>query len=100
DPYQIVPGEQENPEYRGLSLLPSGGEAEFVECLKLVAKAGMQVQTHGVGDDCIDTIVRSYLAAAQEVPIRDLRWVVMHLHNPTEAVFAQIRDAGILVTAQ
>lgn len=100
DPYQIVPGEQEDPEYRGLSLLPAGGEAEFVECLKLVAKAGMQAQTHGVGDDCIDTIVRSYLAAAEEVPIRDLRWVVMHLHNPTEGVFAQIRDGGILVTAQ
>lgn len=100
DPYQIVPGEQNDPEYRGLSLLPAGGEAEFVECLKLVARAGLQAQTHGVGDACIDTIVRSYLAAAEEVPIRDLRWVVMHLHNPTEAVFARIREGHILVTAQ
>lgn len=100
DPYQIVPGEQNDPEYRGLSLLPAGGEAEFVEALKVVARAGMQVQTHGVGDACIDTIVRCYLAAAEEVPIRDLRWTVMHLHNPREEVFAKIRDGGILVTAQ
>lgn len=100
DPYQIVPGEQNDPEYRGLSLLPAGGEPEFIEALKVVARAGMQVQTHGVGDHCIDTIVRCYLAAAEEVPIRDLRWTVMHLHNPREEVFAKIRDGGILVTAQ
>lgn len=100
DPYRIVPGEQNDPDYRGLSLLPAGGEPEFVECLKLVARAGMQAQTHGVGDHCIDTIVRCYLKAAEDTPIRDLRWVVMHLHNPTEEVFARIRDGGILVTAQ
>lgn len=100
DPYQIVPGEQNDPEYRGLSLLPPGGEEEFVECLKLVARAGLQAQTHGVGDACIDTIIRSYIAASQEVPIRDLRWVLMHMHNPTQEVFARIREADILVTAQ
>ncbi|MGV6875966.1 amidohydrolase [Pseudochelatococcus sp. B33] len=100
DPYRIVPGEQNDPEYWGLSLLPPGGEPEFIECLKLVAGARMQAQTHGVGDDAIDTIVRCYLAAAEEVPIRDLRWVVMHLHNPTEEVFARIREGGILVTVQ
>ncbi|WP_051294579.1 amidohydrolase [Gemmobacter nectariphilus] len=100
DPYRIVPGEQNNPEYRGLSLLPAGGEAEFIEALKVVARAGLQVQTHGVGDHCIDTIVRCYLAAAEDTPIRDLRWTVMHLHNPREEVFAKIREGGILVTAQ
>ncbi|MRX50434.1 amidohydrolase family protein [Paracoccus sp. S-4012] len=100
EPYQIVPGEQNDPEYRGLSLLPAGGEPEFIEALKLVARAGMQAQTHGVGDACIDTIVRCYLAAAEDTPIRDLNWVVMHLHNPTEEVFGKIRDGGILVTAQ
>lgn len=100
EPYQTVPGEQNDPEYRGLSLLPPGGEKEFVECLKLVARAGLQAQTHGVGDDCIDTIIRSYITASREVPIRDLRWVLMHMHNPTQEVFALIREAGILVTAQ
>lgn len=100
DPYQIVPGEQNDPDYCGLSLLPPGGEPEFVESLKLVARAGLQVQTHGVGDRCIDTIVRCYLAAAEDTPIDDLRWCVMHLHNPKEDVFAKIRDGKILVTAQ
>jgi len=100
EPYQIVPGEQNDPEYRGLSLLPPGGEAEFVDCLKLAARAGLQVQTHGVGDDCIDTIIRSYIAASEDHPIKDLRWVLMHMHNPTQEVFARIREADILVTAQ
>ena len=35
EPYQIVPGEQPDPNYRGVLLLPPGGEDEYVEGLKL-----------------------------------------------------------------
>ena len=54
EPYRIVPGEQPNPDYHGLLMTPPGGEDEFVEALELVAEAGLQVQTHGVGDEAID----------------------------------------------
>ncbi|SED47762.1 amidohydrolase [Rhodobacter sp. 24-YEA-8] len=100
DPYQIVPGEQNDPEYRGLSLLPPGGETEFVAALELIAQAGMQVQTHGVGDHCIDIIVDSYLAVARTFPINGLRWTVMHMHNAPAGIFARLRDTGIHVMVQ
>ena len=59
-PYRIVPGEQTDAGYRGVLLLPPGGEDEYVEALKLIAEAGLQAQTHAVGDETIDVIVRAY----------------------------------------
>ena len=55
-PYRLVPGEQTNAAYRGVLLLPPGGEDEYVEGLRLIADAGLQAQTHAVGDETIDLI--------------------------------------------
>jgi len=38
-PFRIVPGEQPDPNYRGVLLLPPGKEDEYVEGLKLIAAA-------------------------------------------------------------
>src|SRR5947209_10884761 len=69
-PYRLVPGEQTDASYRGVLLLPPGGEEEYVDGLKLVAAAGLQAQTHAVGDETIDVIVRSYERVNQKKPIR------------------------------
>ena len=42
EPYRIVPGEQPDKDYRGVMLLPPGGEKEWGEALQLVAEAGLQ----------------------------------------------------------
>jgi predicted amidohydrolase YtcJ len=99
-PYRIVPGEQVNPNYRGVLLLPPGGEDEYVESLKLAAAAGLQVQTHAVGDETIDVIVRAYARVNGERPIRDLRWVIMHIFHPSDAAIAKMAEIGIMATAQ
>jgi predicted amidohydrolase YtcJ len=99
-PYRIVPGEQLNPAYRGVLLLPPGGEDEYVEGLKLAAAAGLQVQTHAVGDETIDVIVRAYERVNRERPIRDLRWVIMHIFHPADAAIAKMGEIGIMATAQ
>ena len=72
-PYRLVPGEQTNAAYRGVLLLPPGGEDEYVEGLRLIADAGLQAQTHAVGDETIDLIVRSYERVNKEKPIRPLQ---------------------------
>ena len=100
EPYRIVPGEQPHADYRGLLMTPPGGEAEFVECLKLVAEAGMQAQTHGVGDEAIDVIVRCYAEVAEDTPIADLRWTLMHVFLPTGEAIETMRRVGILATVQ
>jgi hypothetical protein len=99
-PYRIVPGEQVNPNYRGVLLLPPGGEDEYVEGLKLAAAAGLQVQTHAVGDETIDVIVRAYERVNRERSIRDLRWVIMHIFHPADAAIAKMAEIGIMATAQ
>src|ERR1043166_3819741 len=99
-PYRIVPGEQTDAAYRGVLLLPPGGGGEYVESLKLTADAGLQAQTHAVGDETIDVIVRSYERVNREKPIRDLRWTIMHLFHPSDAALAKMAEIGIMATMQ
>ncbi|MGG5819752.1 amidohydrolase [Falsiroseomonas sp. HW251] len=101
EPYRIVPGEQTNPEYRGILLLPAGGEAEMLDGLRLVHRAGLQMQTHAVGDYTIDLITRLYGQVNDELgPIRPLRWTVMHIFLPTPDALARMATLGVMATAQ
>lgn len=99
-PYRIVPGEQTDPAYRGVLLLPPGGEDEYIEGLKLVAEAGLQAQTHAVGDETIDLIVRAYDRVNRDKSIRDLRWTIMHIFHPTDAAISKMAEIGIAATVQ
>jgi predicted amidohydrolase YtcJ len=99
-PYRIVPGEQTDASYRGVLLLPPGGEDEYVAGLKLIADAGLQAQTHAVGDETIDLIVRAYERVDREKPIRDLHWTIMHLFHPSDAALKKMADIGIMATMQ
>jgi predicted amidohydrolase YtcJ len=99
-PYRIVPGEQTDPSYRGVLLLPPGGEDEYVEALRLIADAGLQAQTHAVGDETIDVIVRAYGRVNKEKPIRDLHWTIMHLFHPSDAALKEMARIGIMATMQ
>jgi len=99
-PYRLVPGEQTDPTYRGVLLLPPGGEDEYVEGLKLIAAAGLQAQTHAVGDHTIDVVVRSYARVDKERPIRDLHWTVMHLFQPSDSALKEMAAIGIMATMQ
>ena len=99
-PYRIVPGEQTNAAYRGVLLLPPGGEDEYVEGLKLIADAGLQAQTHAVGDETIDLIVRAYGRVNGEKPIKPLNWLIMHLFHPSDAALKKMAEIGIAATMQ
>jgi predicted amidohydrolase YtcJ len=99
-PYRIVPGEQTDATYRGVLLLPPGGEDEYVAGLKLIAEAGLQAQSHAVGDETINVIVRSYERINGEKPIRDLRWTIMHLFHPSDAALKKMAELGIMATMQ
>lgn len=101
DPYRIVPGEQTNPNYRGILLLPAGGEPELLEGLRAIHRAGLQIQTHAVGDYTIDLITRLYGQVDRELgPIRPLRWTVMHIFLPTPTALSEMARLGVMATAQ
>jgi predicted amidohydrolase YtcJ len=99
-PYRIVPGEQTNAAYRGVLLLPPGGEDEYVEGLKLIADAGLQAQTHAVGNETIDIIVRAYERVNKDKPIRDLNWAIMHFFHPSDDAMKKMAELGIAATMQ
>ena len=99
-PYRLVPGEQTNATYRGVLLLPPGGEDEYAEGLRLIAQAGLQAQTHAVGDETIDVIVRAYERVNSEKPIRPLNWTIMHLFHPSDAALKKMAELGIAATMQ
>ena len=99
-PYRLVPGEQTNAAYRGVLLLPPGGEDEYAEGLRLIAQAGLQAQTHAVGDETIDVIVRAYERVNSEKPIRPLNWTIMHLFHPSDAALKKMAELGIAATMQ
>ena len=100
DPYKIVPGEQPNADYHGLLVLPPGGEEEFVDCLTAAATAGLQFQVHGVGDETIDMIARSFEAVAKKYDISGLRWCLMHAFLPSDAAIETLRRLNLPVTVQ
>jgi predicted amidohydrolase YtcJ len=99
-PYRVVPGEQPDPNYRGVLLLPPGGEDEYVEALKVVAEAGLQAQTHAVGDETIDLIVRAYSRVNETTPIKPLNWAIMHIFHPRDEAIAKMKEIGITATVQ
>ena len=68
--------------------------------MKLVAAANLQAQTHAVGDETIDVIVRAYERVNAETPIRDRRWTIMHLFLPTDAAIHKMAEIGIVATMQ
>lgn len=100
EPYLLVEGEQSDPGYHGLKMLPPGGEDELFESFLVIARAGLQLQCHAVGDAAIDAVLRAYSRVNDRVPIAPLRWAVMHAHLPSDAAIAQMRQLGVVVTIQ
>ena len=104
EPYLVVAGEQPLADYRGVMILPAGGIEGYRDMLRLAAEAGMQVQTHGVGDETIDAIVQGYAATGEETGVEigldGLRWTAMHLFLPTAQAIETMREERILATVQ
>jgi predicted amidohydrolase YtcJ len=98
-PYQIVPGEQENPNFCGVQVMPTSVHKEI--CVA-AAQGGWHVETHAVGDAAIDAVVKNY----EEVDdcgyarIKNLRWTVMHMTVPTQDSIERMRRIGISATVQ
>lgn len=100
EPYELVPGEQEDPDYRGLMFLPPGGVDELVEMYVEAARHGFQAQTHVVGDATFDTVTAALAQANARVPLADRRFAVIHAFLPTPEGLGIMRRAGVLATVQ
>ncbi len=100
EPYRIVEGEQNDPNFHGKMVLPPGGLDELREMFVAAAARGWQVQVHMVGDATIDTIVGLVEEVAQKYPVGDMRWTMMHVFLPTADALARMKRLGLRATVQ
>jgi len=100
EPYRIVEGEQNDPNYTGKMLLPPGGMDELKQMFLTAARSGWQVQVHAVGDATITSLVDLLAQVDRERPLKDLRWAVMHIFLPTPHALDEIKRMGVWTTVQ
>jgi predicted amidohydrolase YtcJ len=100
DPYQVVPGEQDDPSYRGLLIMPPGGYAEKLAMLKAAAKARWRVGMHVVGDAALDVALKLYEGVNDETPLAPRRWEIMHGFLPSAADMTRLKRLHVAVTVQ
>src|SRR5262249_21087058 len=63
---------------------------------ELAARAGLRVNT--LVTRCLPEVLELWEAIAARTPIRDLRWVLVHLHVATASQIARIRRLGAVAT--
>jgi predicted amidohydrolase YtcJ len=101
DPYLIVPGQQNDPNYHGMCSYPTQASRDALKnTWLLAAKNGWSVATHNVGDAAIEITLGLYEEVNKEVPLRDLRWRIEHLFLPELKDLDEIKNMGILITMQ
>jgi len=100
EPYRIVEGEQNDPNFVGKLILPPGGIAELREMLMTAAARGWQVQVHVVGDATIDAILSLIEEVAAKYPVAERRWTLMHVFLPSGAALARMKRLGLYATVQ
>ena len=100
EPYGIVKGQQEDPNYRGIPFYPEERVNELREMLKLTAREGWQMQIHVAGDAATKQIVDLYAEVGEEIPINSLRWVVMHVMSVATESLEKMKEIGCIATVQ
>lgn len=100
EPYQVVPGEQLDPNFHGTLILPPGGLQEKQQMLDAAAKAGWQVGIHAVGDATNEIVVSLYEHTNATTPINELRWNVMHGFLLDGDQMDRMRKMNVAVTVQ
>lgn len=97
NPYLIIPGEQENPNYRGIT---SMSEEAFKELCSVVAQSGWRLGVHCAGDAAIDLLLDIWGEINKETPIVDKHWVLIHGQFPRPEHFDRIKRLGLRVACQ
>ena len=83
--------------YRGLQTMTRDA---FVEVVSELARRGLRVATHAVGDAAMDLVLDGYEAADAVSPIRERRWTIEHGFLPRPEHFPRLTRLGVLVAAQ
>jgi predicted amidohydrolase YtcJ len=97
DPYMLIPGEQEDPEWRGWLTMP---REEFKELCLLAARAGWRLCVHCAGDAAMDILLDVFREVNKAIPIVEKHWVIIHGQIPRPEHFPLIKKLGLRVACQ
>ncbi len=97
DPYQIIEGEQEDPQYRGLTMM---SRDELHGLCREAAKNGWRLGIHTVGDAAMDMVLSVFEEVEREHSIAGRRWSIMHGFLVRPEHFRAIRRLGLTVACQ
>src|SRR5262245_64963104 len=74
----------------------ANGPGDYARQAELAARSGLRVST--LVTRCLPEVLDVWEQIASRAPIRDLRWVLVHLHVATERQIARIRRLGAVAT--
>jgi predicted amidohydrolase YtcJ len=97
DPYLTIPGEQEDPSYRGVLMIP---REEFGELCSVAAQSGWRLGVHCTGDNAIDVVLDTWEEINREMPIVDKHWVILHGILVRPEHFERINRLRVYVASQ
>lgn len=96
-PYCIVPGEQEDPQFTGVPVLDP---MQLQEMVLLAHRNNWRVGIHAVGDAAIGLVLNVLARADHEKPIGNRRFMLIHAILATPEHMALMRELGVVVTLQ
>ena len=100
EPYKVVPGEQNDPAYRGVPMPSALDEASFEELYLAAIDAGYNCMTHITGDAALDLGLNTLSRVAAKKDFRNLRWTLHGCFLTDEAQLSAIRKLGLYITGQ
>jgi predicted amidohydrolase YtcJ len=96
-PYEVIPGEQEDTEYRGVPMM---SRPELYKLCREAARNGWRLGIHTVGDAAMDMVLSVFDEVNKEFPIEGRRWSIMHGFLVMPEHFDVMRRLGITVACQ
>ncbi len=97
EPHMLVPGQQEDPTYRGITIMP---RETFEPLSRMAAKSGWRLGVHCSGDAAIDLLLDIWEKVNAEAPIVDKHWVLIHGLLALPEHFDRIKELGVHVACQ
>jgi predicted amidohydrolase YtcJ len=68
---------------------------EFYQVAHWAAERGMAVTVHWNNDRSVHHLLDVFERVDREIPIRDLRWSIAHLHDASDASLARMKALGV-----
>ncbi|MDW8238168.1 MAG: amidohydrolase [Acidobacteriota bacterium] len=96
-PYCIVPGEQEDPQFTGVPVLDP---MQMQEMVLLAHQNNWRVGIHAVGDAAIGVVLNVFARVDHQKPIRDKRFMLIHAILAAPEHMILMRQLGVVVTLQ